>query len=85
MVLVALPVWTFAAEPYAMIGPSELKALVNRQEMPLQIIDSRSEGEFQEAHIRQAINVTLAVMETNPESLPYKKTDKVVFYCNGFS
>jgi rhodanese-related sulfurtransferase len=58
---------------------------MDRHESPVQIIDSRSEGEFQEAHIRGAINLTLAVQETTPLSLPFKKAEKLVFYCNGFS
>lgn len=85
MLLVVMPVWSIAAEPFTFIGPSELKTLIDRQEPPVQIIDSRSEGEFQEAHIREAIHVTLAKQEADPQSLPFKKSEKLVFYCNGFS
>ncbi len=85
LLLLTLPSWTIAAEPFTLIGPTELKALIDRHESPVQIIDSRSVAEFQEAHIREAINVTSAAQETNPQSLPFKKTERLVFYCNGFS
>lgn len=85
LLLVALPSWAIGAEPFTFIGPSELKTLLDRHELPLQIIDSRSEGEYQEAHIRGAINVSLAMQESTPQSLPFKKTDLLLFYCNGFS
>jgi Rhodanese-like domain len=81
----AVTVWPAGNEPFQRITSSQLKAMLDRQEQDLVIIDTRSPGEYQEAHIRGAVNVPLPVLERSPQALIYAKGARLVFYCNGFT
>ena len=83
--VVAVAVWGAGSEPFASITANALKALIDRNEPTLVIIDSRSNEEYQEAHIRTAISIPLVVQEQNPQVLRFAKNARIVFYCNGFS
>ena len=74
-----------AADGYAVLNGVELKAMIDRKEPGLFIIDSRSPDEYQEVHIRGAINVSWVKMEADPSLISWPKDAKIVFYCNGFS
>ena len=74
-----------SSEVFTYLPPAELKGLQAREEQGLRIIDSRSAEEFQEAHIRGAESIPLSVLERAPASLRHDKSDRLVFYCNGFS
>ena len=67
-----------------MLDP-ELKALLDLPGSKPVLIDSRTVGEYQEAHINGAVNLPLPQQEANPGALPYPRTDRIIFYCNGFS
>jgi rhodanese-related sulfurtransferase len=77
--------WSAGSDSYQKISSSELKALMDKQEPGLVIIDSRTPQEFQEAHLRGAINLPLSVQELSPQRLAYAQDAKIVFYCNGFT
>ena len=68
---------------FAYVTSAELKALIDRGEAGLVIIDSRSASQFQEARIPGAVSLPLAEMEEDP-SLPRAPKDaRLVFYCSG--
>ncbi|MBT1071875.1 rhodanese-like domain-containing protein [Pelotalea chapellei] len=73
-----------AAEPYKNLTLQELKAMLDRRE-PLVIVDSRPSAEYREAHIIGAVSIPYNDMAANPALLHYPTSDKIVFYCNGFS
>jgi rhodanese-related sulfurtransferase len=65
------------------VTSAELKAMINRNEPGLVIIDSRSQSQFEETHIKGAISIPLSEMEQNPELPKVQKDAKLVFYCSG--
>jgi 3-mercaptopyruvate sulfurtransferase SseA len=71
-------------EPYTIVTSEELKAMLDRQEPGLVIIDARNPEEFQEVHIRAAINIPWPKVEKDRTLLTFPKETKIVFYCNGF-
>jgi len=72
------------AEPYTVVTSEELKAMIDRQEPGLVVIDARNPEEFQEVHIRTAVNVPWSKLEKDKSLLVFPKEAKLVFYCNGF-
>lgn len=77
---VALPAF---AGSYATLTAVELKAMIDRNESGLVIIDSRPRSQFEEAHIKGAISLPLTEMEQNAELPTVHKDARLVFYCNG--
>ncbi|MEI7815845.1 MAG: rhodanese-like domain-containing protein [Desulfuromonadales bacterium] len=71
-------------EPFAVVTSEEVKAMIDRQEPGLILIDARTPQEFQEVHIKGAVNLPLPVLEKNPAALTFSKDATLVFYCNGF-
>jgi rhodanese-related sulfurtransferase len=74
-----------AAEPFARISGEELNSLIKKGKPAVVLIDTRSAGEYNEAHIENAVNITFAQMERDPASPPYPKDAFIVFYCTGYS
>lgn len=72
-----------SAAGFSTITSAELKAMIEQNEPGLVIIDSRSQSQFDEAHINGALNIPLAVMEQNPALPEVPKNTTVVFYCSG--
>ena len=72
------------AEPYIVVTSEELKAMIDRQEPGLVVIDARTPDEYQEVHIRNAVNIPLPNFEKDKTLLNFPKEAKLVFYCNGF-
>lgn len=70
--------------PYTVVTSEETKTMIDRQEPGLVVIDARSPGEYQEVHIKGAINIPWPMLEKNPALLNMPKDSKLVFYCNGF-
>jgi len=68
---------------YGTLTSEELKAMVDRNEAGLVIIDSRSQSQYEEAHIKGAISIPLDVMEKSPELPGVQKDARLVFYCSG--
>jgi len=71
------------AVDYGVIGHAELKALVDADDRYFLLIDSRTPGEYREAHIPGAINIPEPEFETYVGILPADRDAMIVFYCNG--
>jgi 3-mercaptopyruvate sulfurtransferase SseA len=71
-------------EPYTVVTSEDLKAMLDHEEPGLEIIDARNPVEFQEVHIRSAINIPWPKLEKDKTLLTFPKEAKIVFYCNGF-
>ena len=74
-----------AGDPFVVINSVELKAMIDRNEPGLILVDTRSYGEYQEAHIKGAISIPWAVLEKDPSTLNFPKESKLLFYCTGSS
>ncbi len=72
------------AEPFTVVTSEDLKATIDRQEPDMVIIDARNPEEFQESHIRTAVNIPWTRLEKDKGLLNFSKERKIVFYCNGF-
>ena len=68
---------------YGTLTSAELKAMIDRNEPGLVIIDSRSQSQYEEAHIKGAISIPLMDMEQNPALPEAPKDARLVFYCSG--
>jgi len=82
MFLGALPLPVFGGD-YGTLTGAELKAMIDRNEPGLVIIDSRSQSQYEETHIKGAINLPLMDMEQNPALPEAPKAARLVFYCSG--
>lgn len=71
-------------EPFTVVTSEEVKAMIDWEEPGLVIIDARTPEEYQQVHIKGAVNVPWPVLEKNPAALTFPKDAKLVFYCNGF-
>lgn len=74
-----------ADEPYRSLTSKELKAMLDRQEAGLAVVDTRSSAEYAADHLPEAVNIPLSDLEKTPAVLNYPKDEKIVFYCNGFT
>lgn len=72
------------AEPYTVVTSEELKAMLDRQEPDMVVIDARNPEEYQEVHIRTAVNIPWPKLEKDKTLLNIPKETKLIFYCNGF-
>ena len=68
---------------FGSLNAAELKALIDRGESGLVIIDSRSAQQFQESHIKGAISLPLFDLEQDPALPRAPKDARLVFYCSG--
>ena len=82
MFLAALSLPAFGGD-YSTLTSAELKAMSDRNEPGLVIIDSRSRSQYEETHIKGAINIPLMDMEQNPVLPEAPKDARLVFYCSG--
>ena len=82
MLLAVLPLPVFGGDSGS-VTSAELKVMIDRNEPGLMIIDSRSQSQYEEAHIRGAISIPLAEMEQDPALPKAAKTVTLVFYCSG--
>lgn len=65
------------------VTSEELKAMLNQNAPGLVVIDARSIEEYQEVHIKGAINIPLPKLEKDAALLTAPQNAKLVFYCNG--
>jgi len=88
LTLLAAAATAFSAEkplePFTVVTSEETKAMLDRHEPGLVVIDARSPGEFQEVHIKGAINIPWTLLEKDSTLLNMPKDAKLLFYCNGF-
>jgi len=73
----------FAAEPFTVITPRQLKAMMENKETVTVVIDSRSRGEYDQAHIPGAKSLPLHQMTADLSQLGPHNDSKLVFYCSG--
>ena len=59
--------------------------MIDRKEPGLTLVDTRSSGEYQDAHIKGALNIPWARLEKDPSVLNFPKDAKILFYCTGSS
>lgn len=71
-----------ADNTYAVLTTAELKQLLD-QDSKIMVVDARNPEEYQEVHIRNAINIPEKKFVENTGLLPTDKTQQIVFYCNG--
>lgn len=71
-------------EPFVAVTSEEVKGMLDRKEPGVVVIDARTPQEFQEVHIKGAVNIPLPELEKSPALLTFPKEAKLVFYCNGF-
>jgi len=77
----------FAADsqpaPFKTVTTEELKKMLDSgKDAPL-VIDARNPEEYDEVHIKKAVNIPVAKLEKDPSLLPADKKQGIVFYCNG--
>jgi len=80
LVALSLPVFGGA---YGTLTSAELKAVIDRNEPGVVIIDSRPQSQYKENHIKGAINIPLTDMEQDPALPEASKNARLVFYCSG--
>lgn len=68
-----------AAEPFTVVSAQKLKALLDDKDNAPIVIDSRSRGEYDAAHIPGAFSLPLSQMTT----LDFPRTSALAFYCSG--
>jgi len=69
--------------PYKTVTTEELKKLIDSgKDAPL-VIDARNPEEYDEVHIKNAVNIPVSKLEKDPSLLPADKNKGIVFYCNG--
>ena len=82
-ILLAAPSLPASGGDFGSLASAELKALIDRNEPGLVLIDSRSQGQFDEGHLKGALNIPLEEMERNPDLPRVPKGVRLVFYCSG--
>jgi rhodanese-related sulfurtransferase len=71
-----------AETEYKTVNTDQVKEMV-AQKQTLILIDARSPQEYQEAHIKDAINIPEKELQKNITLLPEDKSALFVIYCNG--
>ena len=66
-----------------MVTSEELKALIDAKTPGLVVIDARTPEEYQEVHIKDAVNIPVQKLEKDKSLLKAQKDARLVFYCNG--
>ncbi|QEM66905.1 rhodanese-like domain-containing protein [Geobacter sp. FeAm09] len=65
------------------ISTEQLKLLLETAKPKPLLIDARNPEEYEEVHIKDAVNIPIAKLEKDPSLLPADRARKLVFYCNG--
>ena len=71
-----------AANSYTLIDTIGLKKMLDANE-EITVVDARNPEEYQEVHIKGAINIPQKKFSDYAHLLPQDKAAKIVFYCNG--
>ncbi len=64
------------------ISTDQLKKMLDERKNFL-LVDARSTQEYQEAHIKGAVNIPEKNLEENKSLLPADKSTPIIIYCNG--
>lgn len=82
-ILLAGAVLAQAAESaFGLVNTSELKTLLDSNSS-LIVVDARNPEEYQEVHIKGAINIPEKQFAEQVDLLPTDKSAPIIFYCNG--
>lgn len=73
---------TAATPDYQVIRTEELKTMLDVG-TEMTVIDARNPEEYQEVHIKGAINIPVKKFAQHQDKLPENKSAKIIFYCNG--
>ncbi len=68
---------------YRIIDTDELKIFLETTTQGLVVVDARNPEEYQEVHIKNAINIPVKQFKDYSHLLPPDKSTQIVFYCNG--
>ena len=71
------------AAGFTTLKVSDLKAMLDRKQIGLLVLDSRPVSQFDESHIPGAVSLPLDVMEKKPQLPKAPKDAMLVFYCSG--
>ena len=71
-----------AETKFQVITTDELKTMLDKN-AAMTVIDARNPEEYQEVHIKGAINIPEKKFSENAGQLPADKGARLVFYCNG--
>ncbi len=69
--------------PFTVLTSEQLKSMIDRNEPGLVLIDTRTAGEYQEAHIKGALSIPWAKLEKDTSVLNFPRESAILFYCNG--
>jgi len=67
---------------YTLLNTEELKAILERNPETI-VVDARNPEEYQEVHIKGAINIPEKQFSEHLAQLPPDKSARIIFYCNG--
>ncbi len=70
-------------EGYGLIDTDSLKKYLDSDPERFVVIDARNPEEYQEVHIKGAINLPQKKFSTYAHLLPKEKSTRIIFYCNG--
>ena len=73
---------TAATPDYQIVKTVELKKMLD-DSIDMTVVDARNPEEYQEVHIKGAINIPEKKFAEHQEKLPEDKSAKIIFYCNG--
>lgn len=82
LICIADATHVFARCIYPVIGTEELKSLLDTKDKFV-LIDARTELEYAESHIVNAINIPDKKLDKNIALLPQDKNSLLIIYCNG--
>lgn len=68
---------------YSLIDTAGLKQLLDTEPAGIVVVDARNPEEYQEVHIKGAINVPQKKLDEYVHLLPEDKSIRIIFYCNG--
>lgn len=70
------------AEGYGLVDTDNLKKLLDAN-TDMIVVDARNPEEYQEVHIKSAINIPEKQFAEHKDALPADKSTCLIFYCNG--
>ena len=71
-------------EPIGNLSAKQVKELIEPPGKAL-IVDTRTEEEYRQAHIRTAVNIPPKQFTSIGKYLPKDKSLPIIFYCRGYS
>ena len=71
------------ANGYGLIDTDSLKEYLDSNPVDFVVIDARNPEEYQEVHIKGAINLPQKKFSKYAHLLPKDKSTRIIFYCNG--